>query len=77
MNRNLGAKALACLRMAALPIGDERAVLYAQATIEYSEKAVLRKFEQLVDDGLMECGVSPRTGWITEEGRAALEAQNG
>jgi hypothetical protein len=35
MNRNLGPKALACLRMAALPIGTERAKLYVAAVADY------------------------------------------
>jgi hypothetical protein len=76
MNRNLGPKALACLRIAALPIGDARADLYARACVEYSHKAVHAKFEQLVGEGLMDCGVTPRSGWLTDEGRAALEAQS-
>lgn len=47
--------------------------MYAAACQEYSEKAVCRKFEELSDRGYMEYGVSARTGWLTDRGRAVLE----
>lgn len=69
----LGRKAIAILQFAALPnCSDERRVAYQAACAEFSEKAVCVKCQELVDRGYMECGVSARTGWLTEKGRAAL-----
>lgn len=70
----LGEKAIACLRMAALKAGSpERQRLYDEACARWSEKAVIRKFEELVKRRYMECGVSARTGWLEPKGRAALD----
>ena len=64
---------MACLRMAAFDNGsNERRQAYAEACERWSQKAVDRKFQQLVSSGLLECGVSARTGWLTAEGRQAL-----
>jgi hypothetical protein len=61
------------LRIAALPIGSsQRAVLYAAASHRWSEKALCGAFERLIDAGLVEYGVSARTGWLTSLGQAAL-----
>lgn len=35
-------------------------------------KRVTFVLQKLVDDGLMECGVTVQGGWLTEKGRAAL-----
>jgi hypothetical protein len=79
----LGAKALACLRVAEArhAKGDlphvrqhDARVLYDAACARWSEKAVCRKFEELVKRRYLECGVSARTGWLTDKGRAALAA---
>ena len=69
----LGEKALACLRIAEVhstdPAWDDR---YDLACRQYSEKAVIRKMEELCDRGYIECGVSVRTGWLTDKGAQAL-----
>jgi len=71
----LGKKALTVLRLAAIPIDDPmRRDLTEAAARVYSQKAVDKKFEDLVREGYMECGVSARTGWLTPKGRAALDA---
>lgn len=38
------------------------------------EKACYRAMERAADRGLVEYGVSLRTGWLTEEGRVLLDA---
>lgn len=69
----VGPKALACLEIAALR-GDERWAAYYAACEKFGGKVILTKFEKLVEDAFMECGVSARTGWLTAKGKAALEA---
>ena len=68
-----GEKAMACLRLAALDkmSGAWRAS-YDEAVTRFSEKALLRTFEKLVARGYIECGVSARTGWLTDKGKSAL-----
>lgn len=45
---------------------------YLELAEKYSEKAILRKFDQLSRKGYTEYGVSARTGWLTEKGKIAL-----
>lgn len=70
---SLGEKAVACLRIAALRHGERNfpaaELAYREACDKWSQKAVDAKFQQLVDKGYLECGVSARTGWLTEKGR--------
>jgi hypothetical protein len=71
----LGEKALACLRISdALHRGGHARWLaaYNAACARWSAKAVDKKFQGLVDLGYLECGVSARTGWLTDKGRAVL-----
>lgn len=73
MTSNLGEKSLACLRMARFSFASqERQALYLAACERFSQKAVDKKFEDLVDAGYMECGVTARSGWLTEKGRGAI-----
>jgi hypothetical protein len=67
----LGEKALDCLRVAAIE-GEERWTAYAEICERYSEKAVDATYESLCKRGYMECGVSARTGWLTDKGREML-----
>lgn len=39
---------------------------------KWDEKAVWKKLEQLSDRGYIDYGVSPRMGWLTDEGIAKL-----
>lgn len=69
----MGPKAIACLRIAALDkMSNEWTTAYQAACAEFSEKAVISKFEQLAGDYYIEYGVSARTGWLTDKGREAL-----
>lgn len=69
----LGAKAMAVLRIASLPIlSIERQNAYNDACSAYSEKAVLKKFEDLESARYIDCGVSARTGWLTDKGKEML-----
>jgi hypothetical protein len=80
----LGEKAVACLRMAealhdrTITNWEDRDAkwdeLYAQACDRYSEKAVITKFEELDRRRYIDSGVSSRTGWLTDKGKAALQA---
>lgn len=79
---NLQAKALACLEMAEELHRRDRphresfeayGRLYQAATERWSQKAVLSKFEELVSRGYLDCGVSARTGWLTQKGRDTLQ----
>ncbi len=73
MSEPLGEKAMACLKMARISFGSaEYNALYQTACDKYSEKAVLVKFEQLATDGYIEYGVTARSGWLTEKGKAIL-----
>lgn len=72
----LGEKALDCLELTSLPIlSAERGALLEQLADRYSPKAVISKLEQLADKGLIEYGISPLFGWLTEAGAAALAAR--
>ncbi len=74
MSNQLGEKAMACLRLASLDkISSDWQLGYDAACASWSEKAVITAFESLVRRGYIECGVSARTGWLTEKGREALE----
>ena len=72
----LGLKARGCLAMVyALHDRNNSAAwqnLYDEACAAFSEKAVNLKFEELARRGYLDCGVSARTGWLTEKGKAAL-----
>lgn len=46
---------------------------YEEICGRWSEKAVNRKMEELSKRGYIEYGVSARTGWLTDKGKAALE----
>ena len=72
----LGQKAIDCLKLAELHgrwdwEWDEH---YMAICERYSEKAVTVKMVELANRGYIEYGVSARTGWLTEKGKAALEA---
>ena len=69
---NLWPKAVDCLRIASTPIGLDRDALYAAACARWSEKAVWRKLEELYARGYIARGVSVRTGWLTDKGKASL-----
>lgn len=63
--------------MAQLPAtSEERRNLYEQACIRFSEKSVMRKFEDLLSKKYIECGVSERTGWITQKGLDLLAKES-
>lgn len=75
----LSQKSINLLRIASLRGGDGNnwdawRSAYEEACRKYSEKAVLHKFEELERRQYLDCGVSARTGWLTEKGRSALEA---
>lgn len=75
---NLQPKALNCLLLASMtPGSEERDALYELICGWYSERAVCAKMEELVRRGYLECGVSARTGWLTEKGKAALLEADG
>lgn len=74
---NLNQKAIDCLEMSESlhirPAGSQSwQVLYAAACGKYSEKAVCAKFNELCGRDYMDCGVSARTGWLTDKGKLAL-----
>lgn len=73
-----GLKTIMCLRIAQARHDDRdeatATAIYERACAEFSEKAILRKFQELVDRDYMECGVTARSGWLTEKGRRALQA---
>ncbi len=77
MNLNLSKKAIDCLAVAERG-GDgdpyEWRLRYDVACGKYSEKAVNKKMQELADRGYIECGVSARTGWLTQKGKNALAA---
>lgn len=76
MSEQMGPKAITCLKIATHEFGSaERVRLFNEAASTYSQKAVLKKFEDLVEAGYVECGVSARSGWITDKGRQALKGQ--
>lgn len=76
---NIGDKALVCLGLASIrPFGSKAwLVAYADACLRFSEKAINVKFEELVARGYIECGVTARSGWLTEKGIQALAARQG
>ncbi len=71
-----GDKTLDCLRfIAGNPYGyfGDWASAYKRLCEKWSEKAVAVKLEQLSSRGLIDYGVSPRGGWLTDEGRRVLD----
>lgn len=74
MNLNLGQKAIDVLRLARMPLGEARWVIYKALNEKYGFKPVQRKLEELVRRDYMECGVSERLGWLTPKGHAILDA---
>ena len=71
----LGPKAMACLRVAEMMgVGrpDEWRARYSAACEEFTENAICAKFDVLARRGYIEYGVSPRMGWLTDNGRSAL-----
>lgn len=77
-NAIISEKTQACLEMAeALHCDDKNRhtnwkSLYAAACLKFSEKAINRKFEELFARDYIDYGVSVRTGWLTDRGRAVL-----
>ena len=51
--------------------GKPREVRLSEATGE-PEKVVFRAMERAYSRGLIECGVSLRSGWLTPKGKAVL-----
>lgn len=52
---------------------DEWAARYTELCDRYGgEEAVNDELERLYDLGYIDCGVSVRTGWLTDAGSAAL-----
>ena len=77
MKSQLGQKSIACLLIAGIPPRNRAGWwdrLYAEACEQYSEKATCATFERLSRKGYIDYGVSARTGWLTDKGRAALQA---
>lgn len=70
-------KTLAVLRAASLR-ADGKAegaqTVWSAAVERFSEKALCRKVEALMDRGLVEYGISARTCWITQAGHELLKA---
>jgi hypothetical protein len=66
-------KSLDCLQYAALDYTEERNVRFKELSAKYSEKAVIRKLENLTNLGYLEYGVGPIGAWLTDKGRAAIE----
>ncbi len=67
----MGEKALTLLRIADLR-GPARVAAFDEACRKWSEKAVLRKFEELASRGYIDYGTAPYLGWLTDRGRARL-----
>lgn len=68
-----GDKRLDCLTLASLSVGGKIwQDYYAALCCEYSEKAVCARMERLERGRYLDCGVSARTGWLTEKGCEAL-----
>lgn len=66
-----GKKTLDCLELCAWPIGSAERQAKEQALYQaYSEKAVEACIRNHSD--LFEWGVSARTAWLTEKGKAAI-----
>lgn len=76
---NLGQKSLDCLKLAELrEIYDWKAwtKAYNSLCTKYSEKAVIKKMEQLANKGYINYGITARTGWLTDKGREVLREVN-
>jgi hypothetical protein len=71
---DLKQKAIDCLTLASMnpKNSPERGDFYFELCARYSEKAVIRKLEELTDRGYVDYGVSPRLAWLTEKGEEAL-----
>lgn len=68
-----GDKRLDCLTLASLSVGGQYWRDYYETLCrQYSEKAVCARMERLERDRYIDCGVSARTGWLTEKGCEAL-----
>jgi repressor of nif and glnA expression len=66
-------KAIDCLNYAAMELcSEERMDKYEQLCAKYSEKALRRKLEKLMDEGYVEYGVGPGGAWLTEKGEETL-----
>lgn len=61
-------EAFAAYGGARLPFADER----LQTATGQPEKVCYRAMERAYGRGLVECGVSLRSGWLTDKGRAVL-----
>ncbi len=72
---DLKQKAIDCLKLASIrpARSPEWSEHYAGICARYSEKAVIRKLEELADRGYVDYGVSPRVAWLTEKGEEALK----
>lgn len=69
----LGHKALTCLDLARRTHDYKGFPEAWDAACElYHPKQIELMCQRLVDRGYMECGVSARTGWLTQKGRDAL-----
>jgi hypothetical protein len=77
MTVTLSEKAIACLLIAEThKAGNYDSVwneCYRIACQRFSEKAVNLKMLELARRGYIDYGVSARTGWLTEKGKAALQ----
>ena len=72
MHYNLGQKAVDLLRVVAMNVSPPRTEAFDRVCGRYSEKAVVRKLEELTTRGYIEYGTSARLAWLTDKGRAAL-----
>lgn len=63
-------EAVAAYKRHGLPFGLER----LQKATGQPEKVCFRAMERAYDRGLIECGVSLRSSWLTRDGEALLEA---
>ncbi len=70
---NLGDKAIDLLRWAGTPFSSlQRTEAWEQVCTKYSEKAVIRKLEELATRGYTTYGGNCRGSWLTDKGRDAL-----
>ncbi len=51
---------------------EERARLWRDVRRKYSERAVVRKIQELTRRGYTTYGGDPRGAWLTDKGKAAL-----
>jgi hypothetical protein len=74
LNLNHGQKTIDLLRMLALPMGKGLWAVYEALCEKYGFKPVERKLEELDRRDYLEYGVTARSGWLTEKGKATLVA---